>query len=478
MRMSAAIAIAFAMWAESGASGDATARLLSVAPCTFEAQGEKIEAECGRIAVPETHYAPTEAEIELPFVRFRSTSPNPRAPIVYLAGGPGGSGIGTAKSQRFHLFMKLREAGDVIVFDQRGTGGAKPDLSYNESWGVPMDQPADFDAWTPYVEKAFAKCAEHFRQQGVNLAHYNTKESAADVDSLRRVLDLEKISLWGTSYGTHLAFAVIRYHGGGLDRVIVSGPEGPDHTLKLPSSVQIALENIAAEIAKRPEMSAKIPDFMDLVRRNLDRLERQPALVQFRGQDIVIGRLDLAMFIAESVGRRRTISPLPRTLLDIDAGDYRRFAPVAYTVRTGSIGSAMSVATDCASGASPEWLARIFREDKTTLVGNAQNFPFDRACSALGVPDLGEEFRGRLTSEVPILFIAGTFDARTPIRNAEELRPGSAHSYQIIVENAGHDEELFSLAPGLGDRMVTFLRGGAPSEDRIVYDELEFAPLP
>lgn len=460
------------------AHSEVTARLVSVEPCTFTAQGQSVDAECGWIAVPETHSAPTDAEIQLPFVRFKSTAQRPGAPIVYLAGGPGGSGIVTARSARFALFMKLREVADVIAIDQRGTGDAKPKLACDDEWAAPMDVPTDYDALKPYVEGAFASCAAHLRASGINLAHYNTVESAADIDALRRVLGLDKISLWGTSYGTHLAFAVIRYHREGLDRVVVAGPEGPDHTLKLPSYVEDAIKNLSAEIAERPEMAAKIPDFTDLVRRNLERLEREPVTVEIRDEPVAIGRLDLAAYIAEAVGRRRTIYTLPSTLLAIDAGDYRRIAPIAHGQRSGGMPVPMSVAMDCASGASPERLAQIALEDETTLTGNAQNFPFDRACSALGVPDLGAEFRASLTSDVPILFIAGTLDARTPIRNAEELRPGFPNSYLIIVENAGHDEELFSLAPGLGDRMVTFLRGDAPSEERIVYDPLEFAPLP
>jgi pimeloyl-ACP methyl ester carboxylesterase len=58
--------------------------------------------------------------IELAFVRFKSTAKNPGPPIVYLAGGSGGSGIGAARGSRFPLFMALREIADVIAFDQSG----------------------------------------------------------------------------------------------------------------------------------------------------------------------------------------------------------------------------------------------------------------------------------------------------------------------------------------------------------------------
>jgi len=452
-------------------------RLISVEPCKFTAGGGSIDAECGWIAVPETHFAETDVEIQLPYVRFESTSATPGAPIVYLAGGPGGSGIGTAKSRRYALFMKLREAADVIALDQRGTGDAKPDLTYNERMAFPLDQPADFAAWKPLVEKKFAECAQHFREKNIHLEHYNTKESAADVDALRRVLGLEKISLWGTSYGTHLSCAVVRYFGTHIDRVVLAGAEGPDHTFKLPSTTDEHYEQLSEELAKRPEIAEKIPDLLALTKRLLDRLAKEPARVSMQGDTLAIGPLDLQMYIAESVGRRRTIRPLPAALYFADQGNFGRIAPFIFTIRRQPIGNAMSMAMDCASGGSQERRARLQQEGPDALLGNTSNFPFEDACSALGVPDLGDEFRAPLQSDVPALFISGTLDARTPIANAEEVRKGFTTNYHIIVENAGHDEELFSLAPGLGDRMVTFFQGGTPSEDRIAYDALEIGPI-
>src|SRR5690606_28539839 len=60
--------------------------------------------------------------IRLGYVRFPSTAAQPGPPIIYLAGGPGGSGVDAATGPRFPIFMALRAVADVIAFDQRGTG--------------------------------------------------------------------------------------------------------------------------------------------------------------------------------------------------------------------------------------------------------------------------------------------------------------------------------------------------------------------
>ena len=88
----------------------AAATNVSFSHYEFEASnGTKVEAEKGTFLVPENRSDPNTRQIEIGFVRFRSTSENPGAPIVYLAGGPGGTGVGTARRWRFPLFMAMRE---------------------------------------------------------------------------------------------------------------------------------------------------------------------------------------------------------------------------------------------------------------------------------------------------------------------------------------------------------------------------------
>jgi pimeloyl-ACP methyl ester carboxylesterase len=53
------------------------------------------------------------------------------------------------------------------------------------------------------------------------------------------------------------------------------------------------------------------------------------------------------------------------------------------------------------------------------------DFPFPDVCDVWGNPDLGEAFRKNIKSNVPALFISGTFDVRTPPSNAEEVRRDS-----------------------------------------------------
>ena len=81
--------------------------------------------------------------------------------------------------------------------------------------------------------------------------------------------------------------------------------------------------------------------------------------------------------------------------------------------------------------------------------------------------DLGPEFRSPVSGDMPVLFISGTLDARTPPSNAEEVRAGFANSEHMIIENGTHDDDLFLPSPLILQGILEFLHGEPVSEPRI-----------
>lgn len=457
---------------------------LTIEPYVFEtATGQKVEAELGRLVVPENRSDPRSNLIEVAFVRFKSTAKTPGPPIVYLAGGPGGSGIASARGSRFPLFMALREIGDVIAFDQRGTGMAKPNLECSHTYSAPLDKPADREEILRLYKEASRACAQYWREQGVDLAAYNTNESADDLEALRQALGAEKISLWGISYGTHLALATIRRHAEHIHRAILAGVEGPDHTLKLPSNIQRQLERIARRVRADAKLSKQIPDLLGLMKAVLERLESAPVTVEVTDPEskqkvkVTVGKFDLQVITAQGLGSMESMRRYPAAYYAMSQGDFSFLAEAALELRRGRIFSAMSHAMDCASGVSEERWARIKREEKETLLGRLIDFPFPEVCEAWAVPDLGATFRAPVRADVPVLFISGTLDARTPVSNADQVRSGFSNHVHLIVEGAAHSDPLFLSSPKIKGVMLEFLKGVRVSTTRITLPRVEFAPL-
>lgn len=457
---------------------------LKLKPHTFQSfKDEKVESEFGTLLVPEKRGDANSNLIELAFVRFKSTAQNPGPPIVYLAGGPGGSGIGAAGGSRFPLFMALREIGDVIAFDQRGTGYSKPNLGCYERLALPLDVAPARATLLEELRKHARGCIEYWRDvQRVDLTGYNTNESADDLEDLRKALGAKQISLWSISYGTHLALTTIRRHPQSIHRAILAGTEGPDHTYKLPSNVQKHLEDLAALVKADPELGKEIPDFLGLMKSVFDRLDAQPQTVEVTDPrtkqrvKVIVNKFVLQYLIANNIGTTVTAN-FPAFVYRASKGDFTNPAQVWLSISQQGAGSAMSYMMDCASGQTAARRERIAREAKDTLLEDISNFPFPDICEAWKAPDLGDQFRSPVTSSVPVLFISGTLDARTPVTNAEEYRTGFANSTHMIIEGAVHSDPLFLSSPKIKDGMLEFLKGQPVTVTKISAPPMKFAPL-
>jgi pimeloyl-ACP methyl ester carboxylesterase len=454
---------------------------LKIKPYVFENEKkEKVDAEFGTLLVPENRSNPESNLIELAFVRFKSTAKNPGPPIVYLAGGPGGSGIWTAKGSRFPLFMALREIADVIAFDQRGVGYSKPYLQCFDRLALPLDVAPTREAAIKELREKSRSCASYWRDiQRVDLTGYNTNESADDLEDLRKALGVTQISLWSISYGTHLAFAAMRRHPTSIHRAILAGTEGPDHTYKLPSNIQKHLEDLAAVIKADPEVGKEIPDFLGLMKSVFDRLDAKPETVEITDPQtklkvkVIVNKFVMQYIVASNIGT--TVSArFPALFYRASKGDFTNPAQVWLSQSRDEIGSAMSYMMDCASGQTAARRERIAREAKGMLLEDIFNFPFPDVCTEWNAPDLGDEFRAPLKSDIPVLFISGTLDARTPISNAEEYRKGFSNSTHMIIEGAVHSDPLFLSSPKIKEGMMEFLRGQPVTTTRIQGTPLKF----
>lgn len=432
----------------------------------FRAQdGRTVEAELGTLRVPMRHAHPEGPALDLRFVRFKSTNPKPGAPIVYLAGGPGGSGIDAARGKRLELFLALRETGDVIALDQRGAGQSNPHPGLSQGWSVPLEEPVDETKLNGAAKSAALVAAKAWASRGVDLGAFTTRESAGDLEALRRALGSPKLNLWGISYGTHLGLAYLRIHPDRVDRAILAGIEGPDDTWKLPSRAEGLL---AAWETRSPASDRPLRTRLKTL---LDELGRQPRKVTFKdprsGAERVwmASRLDLQLAVFESLRDPSSFRRFLPLVDALEAGYFEAMAPFAPMLRSGSW-EPMPLAMDAASGVSPERRTRIAKEAASALLGGASNPAVPEAAWAPGVEDLGDGFRGPLRAKAPVLLISGTLDGRTGPENAEALRPGLSGASHLVLDGAGHDG-LFQSDPRILQRMLAFMKGDVLADERL-----------
>ena len=440
----------------------------------------------GSFEVPENRSRKDSRRIPLRYLRFPATGKIPGPPIVYLAGGPGGSGI-MAVNYRYGMFMALREYGDVIALDQRGTGASNdlPECKSNQT--VPADKPVSDKRYIEYHRTALQECLDFWQDRGVDLAGYNTVENARDLDALRRHLGAEKIVLWGTSYGSHLALAALKEMEDNIDKVVISSAEGLDQTIKLPARTGAYLDRLQAAVDTQPAAKAAYPDIKALMQRVHKKLEKKPLPMQMKMRDgslvdYLLQRRDMQLIASSFIADPKSAAKLLDFYRALDNGEKPAFdsVPARYFPDTflqpgqPITMNAMSTAMDIASGIDAGRKATVAEQAKSSPLQTYLNFSYHLDGIAPQL-ELGDDYRRVPESDVPVLLLSGTLDGRTYLESQREAVSGLSNLTAITVENAGHN--LFMSSDKVQQAINRFMEGRAVESDTITIPLPDMAPV-
>lgn len=290
----------------------------------------------------------------------------------------------------------------------------------------------------------------------------------------------KKVTLVGGSYGSHLALQFMRQYPEAVDRVVMYGIEGPDHTWDSPSGVLATLGRLAAEAEQAPELAPHIPPggLLKTLERVLARLESAPQIVTVtRGADSarVVVHVDLVRRIARvRAGRRGAPNDWPEMILAMDRGDFSVATQGVLKDRNIGLATPMHYSMNCASGIS-EKRRRQYRNDPAAALLGDINFEHEAVCDVWPAEDLGESFRANVVSGIPTVIFHGTLDMSTPIENAREvvafLRNGQL--VEVVGGNHGAIYNLYERWPPMYRLLGEFLSGKSVAFPKTVVDTRE-----
>jgi len=447
--------------------------------------GTTLEVEAGHLLVPQSRQRDSARLLSIPYYRMRTTSKTPATPIFLLAGGPGSSWIKRVENEEnFREVMLYREIADVVLFDQRGGGTSLPQMECDQRRSLPPDAPLDPARIQEEMRGMARECRDFWLDQGVDLAAFTTEENAADVNDLRRALGYPRISLVGGSYGSHLALHLLRRFPKTIDRLMLYGVEGPDHTWDDPAAILATLQRIAAVAEASEELGPHIPKggLIDALRRVQERLEKTPVTVSVQRGDqersVLVDRRLIQRIARVQAGRRSRPSFWPELILDMDKGNFELAAQAALSLRTLRLQDPMHYMMDCASGISDSRRQRLEAEPAASILGDL-SFEYSTLCDVWDAPDLGAEFRAAVVSEAPVLIFHGTWDTSTPLENAREtvrtLKNG--HLVEVVGGTHGALYNLYEDWPPMKDLVRTFLSGGVVEPPpSVTLPAVEFQP--
>ncbi|MBN1661159.1 MAG: alpha/beta fold hydrolase [Anaerolineae bacterium] len=444
------LALAGSVQVQATAAGDVPR--FEPAPCPVPAPDG---VRCGYLVVWEDRDDPGEGTIRLAVAILPAESPAPAPdPVVYLEGGPGGSAL---EGLDTWLTSPLRAERDLILFEQRGTRYAEPELDcpelkevYVETWVAGLDD----DEVAAAEVAAAARCRERLAAGGIDLAAYNSVASAADLDELRRMLGYQTWNLYGISYGTRLALTVLREVPTGIRSVILDSvyPPQVDGLAQITPNTERVVTKLLADCQADAACRTAFPDleaaFYDVWARANERPfevrvphpDTGEMLVLPVDGDDLVGVLFLAFYDAD------LIPYLPLVIDQLASGDEEVLAPLThFTLSTYLRGSeGMSFSVTCHEEApfnTPE-------EIRAAAQGVPPPMRAFELTSTLeicdlwgaGIPDPIEA--EPVYSDVPVLILEGDYDPITPPAYGRSTAETLPNSYYFEFPGLGHGVTL------------------------------------
>ncbi|WP_205859244.1 alpha/beta fold hydrolase [Pleionea sediminis] len=443
--------------------------------------GNPVKAYQGYLNVQENRSDPLSRLIKIRYVRFPATGTKQGPPIIYLSGGPGGSGIATAKGKRFPLFMAMREFGDVIALDQRGTGESDKAPKCISSEELNLTQAISVESITQRYRKAATECFAFWRKKGFDVTGYTTVQNALDIDALRKHLGAKRVVLWGISYGSHLALTAAQLFADKIDKMILASAEGLDQTVKLPFQTDRYFERVQKMIDQSPNLKSAYPDLTALMNKVHAQLDANPIKVSIPNQkgapvDLLFQKHHMQWLAAMTIADPGQYLMLLMQLYKmIEVGNTQMLTQV---LQRGMFSDPrikfelMPLAMDVASGITKQRLSTVKEQAKTALLGNLLNFPMPQLVNIYPDLDLGDTFRTPQKSNVPLLLFSGTLDGRTYPDSQRQAVQHHSNVSQILVENAGHN--LFMSSPKVEEIIAQFMKNQPIDVQKIEVEELSF----
>jgi pimeloyl-ACP methyl ester carboxylesterase len=227
-------------------------------------RAEQIQFSCGKLAVPLDYGRPAGTKIQIFVLRVHLKSQRPADKLGSLLvnpGGPGSSGVNLAAGLVNELSETILQHFDLIGFDPRGVGLSQPVSCISDKVKDALAA-ADPDVRTAAGRSAARASASSVLRScvgryGATLAHFNTAETAQDMDLIRRAVGDSKLNYLGYSYGSRLGTAYAHEFPGTIRTEVLDGPEDPATDLVTYTALQArafesAFDEFAANCLTRP----------------------------------------------------------------------------------------------------------------------------------------------------------------------------------------------------------------------------------
>ena len=407
-------------------------------PCELE-EGPP-EAFCGSHRVFENRSAASGRTIDLKVVIAPALKRNPEPdPLFVFEGGPGG-GAATLAEYRIPMFRRFQTDRDIVLIDQRGTGGSNP-----LDCQVDPAEDDDLQSIDAFPIDRYRSCLQRL---DADVSQYTTAMAMDDVDDVRQWLGYDQINLWGGSYGTRAALVYVSRHESSVRSAVLDGVAPPDMRIPLymGRDSQRALDRLlddcehdANGCAKRyPHLRADVATLWETLAGKPHITISHPRTGEPIGLTVSPSLAGAIVF--QSLYTPEITALLPQLLTDAAAGSFQGLLALAFStdLPKGAMSDGLFLSVVCSEDMPRISAADIDQQAAGHFIGRAMFDTRVKPCEfwPRGVVDAG--FYAPVSSEKPVLIFSGENDPVTPPSWGEHVAASLRNSRHVVVPGAGH----------------------------------------
>jgi len=251
---------------------------------SFYPNSERLKKETitwGHLTVPENWETSAGHEIKIAVAVLKNTSGVRDADaVVFIQGGPGGSGVRAIWSWLNH---PVREKNDVVLFDVRGTGFSEPrlcpDLGKAFLKILAKNQAEEEDA--KQKTAAAMTCKQELLNKNIDLGAYHSLSIAKDLNALKTQLGYSKWHVYGISYGTYTSQVYASTFPEDITGLILdsSVADISNYYTQNTGNYMSSLSKVFDKCKDDPGCNKQYPDLENVFYKTIAALEKQPITV-------------------------------------------------------------------------------------------------------------------------------------------------------------------------------------------------------
>lgn len=422
-------------------------------------------ARCGSILVPEDRGKPGGRSIPIHFGIIPATGKSTQPPLAVLPGGPGLGGLQDGPGTE-QLFTGMLDNRDLLLIDQRGTG-----RSNRLACPLPADS-GDALARLGGTDPVEVIACRAELEKIADLTRYTTRQAVLDMEEVRAALGIERLDLFGMSYGTRPALDYLRLYPDRVGHTVIRAAAPSQMLLPLwtPRDAQASYDTLVRYCQAQPACAARHPDLAANLDAVVAQLERGPADVAFT--DPRTGTTTEAKLTREGFSSvlffllyiPEFYVNLPPLMEQAAAGNFvpmvQATAPFLLGV-TDAVAWGLRWSVICDEDVRRIDAASVGPATQGTFMGAEPVRGDMEACALWPRAQVPADYLAPVASDKPVLVISGEMDPVAGKVWGEEVMRTLTNARHLEVAGASHLPPLPGCTPAI---MKAFLAGTAPAE--------------